>query len=292
MYLDTFVVFFSLLALFGNSPIKMNVTVLRIIRIGRMLRILRIVRFIRFFDSLYLMIRSVQSSWSALLWSFALLMMVQMLSGLILCQTMINWIDNNRSAPGVDKLFEYFGTFTRTTLTMWEIMMANWIAPARIVVKTCGEGWTLFFLAYRCMLGFALLAVISAVFIHETMKVADTDDEVAVFIAQRDSAIYTAKLKDAFMELDDSGDGYVNWKEISQIMEDDIMKHWLKSMQIDVTQVHNLFHVLDDGDGKISFQEFMSGIQKVKGNAKSIDVVMLKKMVTNLDKKLDRLRYV
>lgn len=264
MYLDAFVVIFSWLALFGNSPTKMNVTALRIIRIGRMLRILRVVRYIRFFDSLYLMVRSVQSSWSALIWSFALLMMVQVIAGMILCQMIISWIEDNKSDPGVDKLFEYFGTFSRTTLTMWEIMMANWITPARLTVNTCGELWTLFFLGYRCMLGFALLAVISAVFIHETMKVADTDDEVAVFLAQRDTALYAAKLQDAFLELDDSGDGYVNWQELSQIMEDEIMKNWLKSMQIDTTQVHNLFHVLDDGDGKISYQEFMSGIQKVK----------------------------
>lgn len=289
-FLDLFVVIFSIAAVFGESPIGVNVMILRMLRVGRMIRILRIVRYIRFFDSLYLMMRSLQASFSALLWSFVLLLVIQTVTAMVLTQFIDEWLRESKDDIVNPRVFEYYGTFTRTMLTMFEIMMANWIAPARVLVSGISETWSLFFLFYRCMLGFALLAVISAVFIHETMKIANTDDELAVFLAQRETELYATKIKQAFLELDDSGDGFVNWEELGQIMEDDIMKHWLKSMQIDTSQVQNLFTLLDDGDGRISYQEFMTGIQKVKGNAKSIDVVMVLKVLNQVSRKIDQMR--
>ena len=46
------------------------------------------------------------------------------------------------------------------------------------------------------------------------------------------------------------------------------------------------FHILDDGDGEVTQQEFINGIIRCKGHARAIDQVALQTDVRMLDKKL------
>ena len=56
--------------------------------------------------------------------------------------------------PAFYKEFDGFevhfgGTFTRTFLSMFEIMFANWSPPCRVLVEHVSEWFSIFFLLYR-----------------------------------------------------------------------------------------------------------------------------------------------
>ena len=48
-----------------------------------------------------------------------------------------------------EDVFRYYGTFSRTFLTMFEILFANWGPPCRVLVENFSEWFSVFFLTYR-----------------------------------------------------------------------------------------------------------------------------------------------
>merc|ERR1711879_433921 len=105
------------------------------------------------------------------------------------------------------RVFKYFGTFTHAVLTMFEITLANWIVPCRLLSENVSEWYALFFIVYRGAVMFALIRVITAVFLAETTRRANSDDNIAFGNKHRTKEAYCRKLKEIFEELDSSGDG-------------------------------------------------------------------------------------
>ena len=71
-----------------------------------------------------------------LFWSFCLLTFVQCVAGLIvstLCRDFFE--DESYDVSLREAVFRYYGTFTRTFLTMFEILFANWGPACRVLVE-------------------------------------------------------------------------------------------------------------------------------------------------------------
>mmetsp|Transcript_4907 Transcript_4907/g.9918 ORF Transcript_4907/g.9918 Transcript_4907/m.9918 type:complete len:272 (-) Transcript_4907:38-853(-) len=208
-----------------------------------------------------------------LFWSFCLLSFVQCIAGLvvsILCQDFIGDPANDPKVRA--EVYLHYGTFTRTFLTMFEIMFANWSPPCRVLVEHISELFSLFFLFYRCVLGFAVLNVVNAVFIQQTMKTANSDEELAFRQKQKDWATYANKVKKLFQSMDSSGDGAINFDEFSKLVASPKLKFWMSQLELEYHDLLSLFEFLDNGDGQITLNEFIDGAAKLRGSAKAIDI--------------------
>ncbi|CAE7369237.1 unnamed protein product [Symbiodinium microadriaticum] len=75
-----------------------------------------------------------------------------------LCRDFIT--DETQNLHYREEVFLYFGTFSRTFLTMFEILFANWAVPCHLLMENISEWFSTFFLVYRCLLGFAVLNVV------------------------------------------------------------------------------------------------------------------------------------
>lgn len=51
---------------------------------------------------------------------------------------------------------------------MFEVLFANWAPSCRALVDNVSEWFTLIFVAYRCIVGFALLNVVNSVFVSQS----------------------------------------------------------------------------------------------------------------------------
>merc|ERR1719433_2205320 len=102
------------------------------------------------------------------------------------------------------QVFGYYGTFWRSMVTMFEITFANWAPPCRLLLDNVSEGFGFFFLIYRCMIGFAVLSVIQAVFIQQTMQAAQADDDFVLEEKERQKTKYAEKLRKIFDKMDKS----------------------------------------------------------------------------------------
>ncbi|CAE8646917.1 unnamed protein product [Polarella glacialis] len=183
---------------------------LRLLRVGKLARALRMVTTSNALQSLELLLKCLVASVNMLCWSFILLFVVQCIAGMIIANLVRYYIsDESNSWETRRALFIYYGTFTRTSLTMFEILFANWAPACRVLVENVSEWFSIFFLLYRCVLGFALINVLNAVFVQQTLKPASTDEDLAFKQKQKDQVKYTQKVKKMFESVDVSSDGGV-----------------------------------------------------------------------------------
>ena len=61
-------------------------------------------------------------------------------------------------------------------------------------MESISEWFAIFFLLYRCVFGFALLNVVTSVFVQQTMKTANSDEELAFKQKEKDKAAYNLTL--------------------------------------------------------------------------------------------------
>eukprot|EP00913_Durusdinium_trenchii_P014123 g13256.t1 len=235
-----------------------NPVIFRLLRIGKLARAVRMFTMTSSMSSLQLLVKCLASSRDMLFCSFSILTFVQCVAGVVLSTLCMDFIQDesqdrpgrhwdglletvsplNRSFPVTraelvstflrpqdeelrQEVFKYYGTFTRTFLSMFEIMFAspgammNWGPPCRVLVENVSEWFSIFFLIYRCVLGFAVLNVVNAVFVQQTMRTAVMDEDLAYKQRQKEIDLYTKKVRTLFQGLDSTGDGAINLEDRS-----------------------------------------------------------------------------
>ncbi|CAK9073434.1 Sodium channel protein type 10 subunit alpha (NaNG) (Sodium channel protein type X subunit alpha) (Voltage-gated sodium channel subunit alpha Nav1.8), partial [Durusdinium trenchii] len=197
-WLDFTVVVFSFIELLAAS-IPGSSTVLRLVRLAKLARGLRVVRMARIMDSLNLLLKNIGASVSMLLWSMLLLAVIQCTAGMFVGYLVMDFLEKEGTPDDVRRqIYRYYGTFTYTILTMFEVIFANWPIPCRLLVDYVDEWFSLYFIIYRCVVGFCVLNVIGAVFVQQTMKVAADDHELFMQQQTRNAEAYARKIKDVF----------------------------------------------------------------------------------------------
>ncbi|CAE7233665.1 NaCP60E [Symbiodinium natans] len=274
-YIDVAVSATSLIEISLSHMLRLPVSpvLFRLLRIGKLARAIRMVTMSNVLASLQLLIKCLAASMNMLFWSFCLLTFVQCVFGMIvstLCRDFVT--DESYDHAWREGVFRYYGTFTRTFLTMFEILFANWSPPARVLVENYSEWFSIFFLIYRCVLGFAVLNVVNAVFVQQTMKTASSDEDLAFKQKEKDVAMYTRKVKKLFQTIDLSGDGTINLHEFAKLVQSPKLKFWMSQLELEYHDLMSLFEFLDNGDGEITLMEFIEGASRLRGGAKALDV--------------------
>merc|ERR1712113_1173056 len=94
-----------------------------------------------------------------------------------------------------------------------------------------------------------------------------------------------------FRRLDSSGDGTISWDEFALLGSNDEFAAWMSALEIDIRDLRGLWNILDiDGDGNISADEFIAGATRIKGTARSVDIISMIVQLRQLDRKIDKLR--
>ncbi|CAE8614705.1 unnamed protein product [Polarella glacialis] len=292
-WIDFVVVLTSLVQLAITLPI--SPMFLRLLRVGKLTRSLRMVTSTNAVASLQLLVKCLASSVDMLCWSFIILIFIQCIAGMIIATLAKDYIaDESKDQETRRAVFIYYGTFTRTFLTMFEILFANWAPACRVLVDNVSEWYSIFFLIYRCVIGFAVINVLNAVFVQQTLKAASSDEELSFKQRQKDQVKYAQKVKKLFQSMDVSDDGLITFDEFALLVEDPKLKFWMGQLELEYHDLLGLFEMLDDGDGEISMDEFVEGAGRLKGTAKTIDIwrletkleIMLTRLLTNTSQPL------
>eukprot|EP00747_Dinoflagellata_sp_TGD_P125198 gnl/TRDRNA2_/TRDRNA2_174121_c1_seq9.p1 gnl/TRDRNA2_/TRDRNA2_174121_c1~~gnl/TRDRNA2_/TRDRNA2_174121_c1_seq9.p1 ORF type:complete len:347 (+),score=30.31 gnl/TRDRNA2_/TRDRNA2_174121_c1_seq9:107-1042(+) len=266
----------------------LNSPALRIFRVVRLLRLSKLLRMLKSHPSLFLIIKSLESSIHTLMWSFVLILFVQVGSGLLLSNLLQTYL-NDDSVDVDDRIavFQYFGTFERTIVTMFEIAMANWVPSCRLLMKNLSTWFGIFYIVYRCMICFCIVRVVAAVFVTETKRIADADLELTARKRHMAKKEFLGHLSELFVELDHNGDGMLTRSEFDCLMEDETLAFFFNELDIPTKDLQGLFDMLDDGDGNIYLKEFFAGVQRVRGPARSIDIVTVLMSVRDISKQME-----
>merc|ERR1712187_117605 len=152
----------------------------------------------------------------------------------------------------------------------------GWIPVTRFLMEEVSEWYGALFLIYRCLVGFAVMKVITGIFMHETFKVASQDDELMVLQKERQAKKHVQKMMQLMHHGDDSGDDKLSFSEFKDITTDPRVSTWLSAMEFDIRDPELVFSLIDDSDdGTITAQELIAGVSRLKGPARSMDLATL-----------------
>jgi len=239
---------------------------------------------IQAFDSLYLIVSSIRSSLQALAWSSVVLVLGEMMLALVLNFLLEDfWTDETRPLQDREIIYAFFGTFSRAIQTMLEMLLGNWYTITRLLTEKVSEWYMLFGIGHQLVLGFAVIEVITGVFLHETFKTATLDDGILLNANKKEIHDHTTKMMKFFKHADADKSGYLSEKAFQDILTIDKVQEWMNAMGLDVHNVERVFPLLDaDGDGHITPEELIARTLSLKGQAKAMDMAIVRTMVEDL----------
>lgn len=284
---DALLVFISCLDLYILTPMAENAArsggggdfiILRFLRLVRLTRAIRIVRTVRLFRGLRVLVKACTSFLPSLCWSMTLLGMFMVMCGLILGNLLQEFIlDDNEDYDVRKWVWMHYGTAYRSIYTMFELTLAgSWPNYVRPVLENVSHGYVVFFVLYIVIVVFAVIRVITAIFLKDTLDAATSDNDMMVSERLKKQQMYIERLKDLFCAADQSGDGFISRDELDEILNIQEVRAYLQTLDLEVHEGEVLFDLLDDGDGLISWDEFIQGLLRFKGQARSVDLMMLK----------------
>jgi len=274
------------LSIFKSS---INPTSLRIARLIRLLRLLTIVQHVEAFDSLVILWKALRASMSILCWSFFFLVFLQLAVGLCLAQLLSVYIqDESKDTDRRQQIHRYFGTFMRTMLTMFEITFGNWVVPCRLVSDYVNPWYGMLFVFYRGCICFAVIRVIGAVFITETMKVVADDDTVAALRKKKEQRKYLDRVRFLFTQLDDDDDGYIEYEDFGKLLSDPALTAKASVLQITSEDVDLLCdYIKGEHEDRVNIEDFISGVKFLKKKSSALGQATIQKAIVGISDKVD-----
>lgn len=255
---------------FLNQVIKKTsseASVLRMMRIFRLFRVLRLVRLMSVFSELRMFVVSVIDSMKSLFWTILLLLLVMYIAGVCLTQLVTNTKMQHRGQlKDMEGLHKMYGTLDRSMLTLYQTISEgiHWHVAMKPLVVSCSPWMSLMFCLWIAFCVFALLNVVTGVFVESALRTANED--------QKKLLMY--QMGQWFSDADADQTGTITWDEFRYHLEDPKMEKFLKIVDLDAQEAWDLFHLLDvSGVGEIPVDDFVNGCVRVTGNAKAIDLV-------------------
>jgi len=284
---DVVIISSAWFSMYANVTLPINPMLLRLLRLVKLLRLLKKLNHIAFFDDLQLMVRALQAGAPVLIWIVVLVIPAIACISLGMNYTLAAFIADE-TKPMKDRVacFNYFGTFTKSMLSMFEVTFGSWVPICRFLHGKVDERFALFFMCYQLGMGIAVLRVVYGVFLHVTFRCAGDDEDLMIAQKTREETKFADKIREVFKRFDTSGDGYMSRDEFRKISQNRHVKTLLSAMNLDMNHADLLFQLCDDdGQDGLSVDEMVFGFSRFKGYAQSLGVAeLLQREVKAMDK--------
>jgi Ca2+-binding EF-hand superfamily protein len=256
-------------------------SMLRIIRLLRVIRFTRAIRLSNFFRELRMMVYSLAGAMKSLAWAIVLIIIFLLIFGVFFTDGVTGHVHVARAdgklAVGEADLVSYFGSLQGSTTSLYMAMSGgmDW-GDAYSVLNPLSFEYKLMFLGFVTFAIFALLNVVTAVFVESAMQRSQNDREFVVQQELDQKLQFMDTMQRVFEELDVDDSGTLTVDEFEKQIQDENILSYLSTLELDVAQVRTLLTLLDrDQNGEVDIEEFVTGCLRLKGGAKSLDMAML-----------------
>lgn len=248
---------------------------LRLLRITRVLRAIKVVRFLAIFAELRVMLRSLTASIASLLWSMLFVSFVIVAGGVLMVQLSVGFLEDPTLDPELQKwVYLHFGTAARSTWTIFEATFTtNWPSRARRMVMEVSPWFSIFWVFYTVVVNFAIMRVIAALFLKQTLAVAHSDEERSSMEKMQQKEAFAEKIRDIFLRGDKLGDGVLHRWEFEAMMEDTEAQAMFNKLDLTTNEMMSLYEIMSDRDGVVDYEEFLAGALKMKNASRTLDMI-------------------
>lgn len=279
----------------AHAKVAKFVTVLRVVRI---LRILRLLRLFKTFPELHLLALGLVQSIVVVFW-ISLLFVILMVVAAIFCTTMTghdadSWpdiVDN----PDCNKqlIEEYFGTMLRSMTTLFQfVTLDDWSRIARCVTKS-QPFMQIFFIIYILITAFTTLSLLTGV-VSEQILAATKKEEEEQTERREEQNQFFREVKKMFKKADHDDSHTITRQEFQDMLQEHDMHVILQRHHIDLEEHFDKIELFDCLDthrrGELTEHEFREGFFRMRGEAKSKDVLKVQSRLTKLSRKVSALQ--
>lgn len=259
-----------------GSAIQETIDQLGVLRVLRLARILRLARLVRLVPELKSLVYLIAASMSAFLWTLALLVILIFCVAVYyteLCAEIIR--EDKVDEVGQEALSKNFGTMWFSSLALFQAISGgddwrNFVDPFRGLGSTHMVLNSLMFSLYIAFATLVMLNLVTGVFVEGAQRMIQ--DEKVTEIGK--------DVRKLFNLTDVDGSGDISFEEFELLIDDGniTMSNLMASLGVECHgQGRAIFKLLDtDNSGQIDVKEFVSGCMRLRGNARSIDLIMLK----------------
>eukprot|EP00929_Paragymnodinium_shiwhaense_P054357 TRINITY_DN27239_c0_g2_i1.p1 TRINITY_DN27239_c0_g2~~TRINITY_DN27239_c0_g2_i1.p1 ORF type:complete len:712 (-),score=180.93 TRINITY_DN27239_c0_g2_i1:330-2465(-) len=272
-------------------------SVVRVLRVLRIAKVVRVIRVMKFFHELRIMIDSIIGSLKVFTWSMIVLFMLFYVFGIGITSGVTDFLSSyvddgilpdELTADDVVLLSAFFGRLDSSMHSLFTAMSGgrDWVEYYD-VLRLLPIWYRLLFLLFISFSVFAVVNVVTGVFVESAIQTSGSDKE-AIIKEELDSKFrYLQNMQEVFMEMDADGTGGITLDEFQEHLGDQRVIAYFNSLKLDVSDATMLFRLLDsDNSGSVDVEEFLDGCQRLKGEARSLDIASLKLELENTRKNL------
>jgi len=280
----------GILALADSSGGLRKFTIIRVIRMARLVRIIRLMTM---FKELWLVVSGLIQSMRTIVWVFVIIfLMIYVVAIITTMQIGHNPIYDiySKTSGGWDHR-KYFGSVPKSMLTLFQIVtLDEWSVSVARHVITNNRAFFIFFVVFIFCTTYGLLKLVVGIIVENVLAAARANKHKIARLEYESKLRTLDSIREIFKLADADQSGEVDLEEFKDIIQDPDVIHQLKIIGVETEEAMDLFHILDiEGEGQLSQEEFISGILKLKGPAKSKDLLAVQVLVDAMAKRMDHL---
>lgn len=260
-----------------RSSVNLNFSFARLLRLARVVRVLRIARIMRVFSALRVICKTVASSVAALFWSMIFLVVIIVVNAIFLASVLEDFIqDEENDWYAREWVYTHYGSAFRSSYTMFEATLSGgWPNYARRLVEEVSGALAVYWMVYVMSVVFAVIRIITAIFLRETLKNADKDEEQQVAEDMRSKSTVVLALREMLLKSDKSGDGYFSQGEFDDLLLNREVTRVFHQLGVTAYEAEGLFYLLNIHQGEASVDEYLAGVLQLNNSGRSVDMVTL-----------------
>lgn len=264
-----------------------NLSFIRTLRVLRAVRAARIIRVLRLFRNLRRMLFAILACISSLAWTFVFLALVMFMFSILFVQASVQFLDGAGTPETGDDTARadiefWFGSLADAMLSLLAAVTggSDWL-EIRKPLAHAGRLYAAAFVVYMLFVTVGVMNVLTGVFLNNANEFVDLSLIVHTEQTRVDS--FVEQLLELFHVLDVEHTGEVDWPKFNEALQDDRVRAYFSSLELEPTHVRLIFNLLDEkGTGKITINDLVMGMVRLKGEAKAIDARIIQRELSML----------
>ncbi|CAJ1381399.1 unnamed protein product [Effrenium voratum] len=275
---DTIIVSLSTVELVLTMIFQDSTATLSVVRFARIIRVARIIRMTRFLRQLRTLVYTILHTLSSLCWTALVMLIIIYLFAVSITESSLEFSLRQPTHSDLDELIRNFGTLERTAYTLFKSVCGgvSWGEPASSLFLL-GPFYVFLMLLYVMFMLFCMANVVTGFFCEHAFEMAQADKDQVIMDQIRQREEHICSFKVLFGHVDEDDCQSITFEQLEELLAREDMQAYLALLDITVESSSNMFKLLDtDGSGELSVEEFVDGLLRLKGQAKTIDLVGLR----------------
>eukprot|EP00927_Polykrikos_kofoidii_P072944 TRINITY_DN69018_c0_g1_i1.p1 TRINITY_DN69018_c0_g1~~TRINITY_DN69018_c0_g1_i1.p1 ORF type:complete len:933 (-),score=120.64 TRINITY_DN69018_c0_g1_i1:14-2812(-) len=252
--------------------------VLRLTRLGKLMRILRMVGLV---NELKMMVYLINASLHSFVWALVLMVLMIWIVAIYYTEVVTKLVREKRLAQA--DVAEQWGSVSRSVLSLFMSISggddwSTFIGPIAADFGIMGSVNIAFFSVYVAFMILVITNLVTGVFVDGAQRLVSNEKDQEFL---RQSQVL-------FGAADENGDMEISWVEFLELIDTDGMREYFKACDFNKKAAMGLFRMLDvDNSGHLSVDEFIFGCLRLRGMARSVDLVHLTIVIVDCERRRD-----